>query len=69
MPQGLINEVIDEKRISVKFKNHLLCEIEEVSSSPQHVMKMKEFMLENRDFIAPVSTIVKIETKKPVDVD
>lgn len=68
MLQGLLNKTPDEKLNFAGFENRLLRKIEEATPSRRKVKKMTEAMLDNQDFIAPVATIVKEETKKRVDV-
>lgn len=67
--QGIVNKAVDDKVRSVEFKNLLIRIIEDVPSSPHHVMKMTGAMLENQNFVASLATIVKKETEKAGDIE
>lgn len=65
--QGPVNKSIEQKLIFIDLKACLLQKNEEVIPSRRQVKNITELRLEEQDFIAPVETIFKEETKKVVD--
>lgn len=69
MLQGFVNKAIGEKLRSGEFENRLTRLNEQMTSSPGHVTRMTETMLNSRDFTAQVAAVVKKETEKAVNVE
>lgn len=67
MLQGLVNKAIDEKLWSINVENCVLRKIEDVASSPRHVTRVTETMLDNQGFVTPLAAIVKKEAETAVD--
>lgn len=65
---GVINKADNEIFRSVEFQSALLCNIEDVKLSPEHLTKMTEARLDNQYFIAHGAIIMKEWTEKAVDI-
>lgn len=68
MLYSFVNKAIDIKFRSIESKNRLARKIEDLTSSPQNVVRMTEATFDNQSFIAPIAKIVKKETGKAVEI-
>lgn len=68
MLQGLVKKKVDKRLNSVEIEKRLIRKTDGLASLPRHLTRMAEVMLDNQDYIAPVSSILKKETEKAVHI-